>query len=422
MSGARTKYKATMMKLWDKGSEFNKHIEDFTVGEDYILDQKLVKYDCLASIAHTRMLGKIGILKKDEVQKLVKELNNLINLDKNGEFIIQKEQEDCHTAIENYLVKILGDLGKKIHTARSRNDQVLTALRLFYKDELNDCSKSVNELIEAITTFLKKYGNVVLPGYTHTRKAMPSSISMWGHSFIDSMKDDLEVINLAFALMDQSPLGPGAGYGVPIGIDRNFTAELLGFNKLQNNPVYTQNSRCKFESTLLHSLTLVMYDLNKIASDLIIFSLPEFGYFELPEEFCSGSSIMPQKKNPDVLELVRSKYHIVVSYEFQIKNIGSNLISGYNRDIQLTKKPTMKGLEITKACLFIMAIIFKKLKVNEENCHKALTEEIFATEEVYKLVEKGVPFREAYKIISEKYYPIKNPSSLGVDSLLDNLL
>jgi argininosuccinate lyase len=403
MSGVGRKNRGRMMKLWDKGGEFDKDIENFTVGEDYILDQKLIKYDCLASIAHARMLGKIGLLKTEEVEELVKELNHIIDLDKKDKFRILKEQEDCHTAIENHLVKKLGDLGKKIHTARSRNDQVLTALRLFYRDELIDCVKLTNELIETISMFLKKFGGIVLPGYTHTRKAMPSSITMWGQSFVDSMKDNLKAIDVTYALIDQSPLGTGAGYGVPLEIDRNFTAELLGFKKLQKNPLYTQNSRGKFESTILHSLTLVMYDLNKIATDLIIFSLPEFGYFEIPDEFCSGSSIMPQKKNPDFLELLRSQYHVVVSYEFQIKNIAGNLISGYNRDIQLSKAPTMKGLEITKECLSVMSIIFKKLKVNEENCHRALTPEIYATEELYKLVKKGIPFREAYKIISKDY-------------------
>jgi argininosuccinate lyase len=392
-----------MMKLWDKGGKFDKDIENFTVGDDYILDQKLIKYDCLASIAHARMLGKINLLKTEEVETLVKELHHIIDLDKQGNFKILKEQEDCHTTIENYLVKKLGDPGKKIHTARSRNDQVLTALRLFYKDELSECVKLTNELIETMSMFLKKFGRIALPGYTHTRKAMPSSINMWGQSFIDSLKDNLKVIEVAYLLIDQSPLGTGAGYGVPMKIDRKFSAKLLGFKKLQNNPLYTQNSRGKFESTILHSLTLVMYDVNKMATDLIIFSLPELGYFEIPDEFCSGSSIMPQKKNPDVLELLRSQYHVVVSYEFRIKNIAGNLVSGYNRDIQLSKAPTMKGLEITKECLSVMSIIFKKLKVNEENCHKALTPEIYATDELYKLVKKGIPFREAYKIISKDY-------------------
>jgi len=391
------------MKLWEKGYKLNKLIEDFTVGGDYILDQKLVEYDCIASKAHAKMLGKIGVLKKEEVKKLVKELNNIVKLNEKGRFKISKEQEDCHTAIENYLIKKLGDLGKKIHTGRSRNDQVLTALRLYYKKELTDCRELVNELIKTIAKFLKQYGKVKLPGYTHTRKAMPSSIKMWGSSFIDSMKDNLELIDLALQLVDQSPLGTGAGYGIPLKIDRKYTARILKFGKIQRNTIYTQNSRGKFESTILHALGQIMFDLNKVATDLIIFSIPELGYFELPKELCTGSSIMPHKKNPDVLELLRAKYHIILTYEFQVKNIISNLPSGYNRDFQLTKEPTMKGLEIAEESLSITNLIFRNLKVNKENCDKALTKDVCATEKVYKLVKKGVPFREAYRIISKEH-------------------
>jgi len=392
-----------MTKLWEKGYKLNKQVEEFTVGEDCILDQKLLKCDCIASIAHANMLGKIGLLTKVEVQKLVGELNAIIELNKKGKFNILKEQEDCHTAIENHLTKKLGDLGKKIHTARSRNDQVLAALRLYYKDELDKCTKEVNTLIKSIKGFIKKYGKIKLPGYTHSRKAMPSSVEMWANSFIDSMKDNLKIIDLSLELIDQSPLGTGAGYGIPLEIDREITAKLLGFKKLQENPIYTANSRGKFESTILHALSQIMFDLNKIASDLIIFSMPEFGYFELPREFCTGSSIMPQKRNPDVLELLRAKYHIVVSYEFQIKNIISNLLSGYNRDLQLTKEPTMKGLQITKESLSVIRLIFKNLKVNKENCNKALTDDIYATNKLYQSVKEGVPFRDAYEIISKKY-------------------
>ncbi len=403
MIGVKRNSKGKTMKLWEKGTKLNGQIENFTVGEDFHLDQKLVIYDCLASIAHVKMLGKIGILTKKEAQELESALHNIIELDKKGEFKILKEQEDCHTAIENYLVKNLGDVGKKIHTARSRNDQILTALRLYYKDKLSNCLGMIEKLIQTINAFLERYGDIKFPGYTHTRKAMPSSIGMWGTSFIDSMKDNLKVINITLEIIDQSPSGTGAGYGVPLKIDRKYIAELLGFNKIQNNPIYTQNSRGKFESSILHALTLIIFDLNKIASDLILFSLPEFGYFELPEEFCTGSSIMPHKKNPDVLELVRSKYHVLVSYEFQIKNISSNLISGYHRDIQLTKEPTMRGLESAEECISIMSLIFSKLKVNKENCHKALTKEVYATEKIYELVKKGIPFREAYKRISQEF-------------------
>lgn len=390
------------MKLWNV-YKLNKEIEDFTVGEDYILDQKLVKYDCIGSMAHAEMLGKIGVFKEEEVKKIVKELNNIIQLAKVGKFKILQEEEDCHTAIENYLTKKLGDLGKKIHTGRSRNDQVLTALRLCYKDDLENCMKLIRDFIEAMREFVKKYGKIKLPGYTHTRKAMPSSIALWGDSFIESMEDNLTLINFVFKLVNQSPLGTGVGYELPIKVDRRYVSKLLGFKKIQKNPIYTQNSRGKFESTILHSLSQVMFDLNKMANDLITFTIPELGYFEIPPEFCTGSSIMPQKQNPDVLELLRAKYYTILSYESQIKTLIGNLLSGYNRDLQLTKEPTMRALEITKKSLSIAKLIIENLKVNEEKCKKGLTEEIYATERVYKLVEKGVPFRKAYQKISKEY-------------------
>ena len=389
------------MKLWGKGYKLNKEIENFTIGEDYIFDKRLVRYDCLASIAHAKMLSKIGIVGKVELTKLIKAFADIIELDRIGKFKILKEQEDCHTAIENYLINKLGNLGKKIHTARSRNDQVLTALRLYYKDELNSCRKLVNKLIKAVREFQKKYGKIILPGYTHSRKAMPSSIRLWSQSIVDSMADNLKIIDLALELINQSPLGTGAGYGIPLKIDRQYAAKLLGFRRIQENPIYAQNSRGKFESTILHTLNQVVFDLNKISTDLIIFSMPEFGYFELPDEFCTGSSIMPQKKNPDVLELLRAKYHILVSYEFQVKGIIGNLLSGYNRDLQLLKEPTMKGLDITKESLSVMSLVFKGLKANNKNCRKALTKEIYATEKVYQLVKRGIPFREAYKKVAK---------------------
>lgn len=390
------------MKLWN-GHKLNKEIEDFTVGEDYIFDQKLVKYDCLASIAHAKMLGKIGILKGEELEKIINELENIIELDKEGKFKIKKEEEDCHTAIENELTKKLGELGKKIHTGRSRNDQAATALRLYYKDELKKVEKLSQELIEIIERFIKKYGTIKIPGYTHYRKAMPSTIEIWAGAFVESMDDNLEILNSVFELIDQSPLGAGAGYGVPLELDRGYTAKLLGFKRVQKNPLYTQNSRGKFEGAIIHTLTQFMYDLNKIASDLIVFTMPEFGYFDLPEEFCTGSSIMPHKKNPDVLEILRGYYQVICSFEFQVKTAIGNLISGYSRILQLTKEPTIKSFELLKECLAVTKLLFKNLKVNKERCESALTEEIYATEEVYKLVKKGFSFREAYKIISKKY-------------------
>lgn len=391
------------MKLWEKNYKLDKKVEEYTVGNDYILDQKLVKYDCLASIAHAKMLQKINILTEKECGQIIKELESIIKLDKKGTFQIKPEDEDCHTAIENYLIEKLGDTGKKIHTARSRNDQVLTALRLYYKDEIKQIIKLVENLIKSLSDFKDKNGAISLPGYTHTRKAMPYLIGLWTDAFIESMNDNKILLNHVFSLIDQSPLGTGAGYGLPLLIDREMTAEILGFKKIQNNPLYVQNSRGKFESDILHTLSQLMFDINKISSDVILFSMPEMGFFELPKEFTTGSSIMPQKKNPDVLEILRSKYHIIISYEFQIKNMCSNLISGYHRDLQLTKEPVVKGFHITKECLNIVQLLFQRLKVNKKNCMNALSEEIYATQEVYKLVEKGMSFRDAYHKISQKY-------------------
>jgi argininosuccinate lyase len=391
------------MKLWTKNQNLNKTFEAFTVGDDYIIDQKLVKYDCLASIAHAKMLGKIGILKPMEVNKIVHELKRIIALDEKGRFKINPEDEDCHTAIENHITKKLGDIGKKIHTARSRNDQVLTAFRLYEKEELKNCRKLAKAFIGGMKEFIKKNGTTKFPGYTHTRKAMPSSIKLWGGAFIDSMQDNIRAIDFTLELIDQSPLGTGAGYGVPLKIDRQYTARLLGFKTVQKNPIYAQLSRGKFESAILQVLSQITADMNRMASDIILFSLPEIGYFELPKEFSTGSSIMPHKKNPDVLELVRAKHHSVVSREFEVKNLTANLISGYHRDLQLTKKPTIEAFDITEQCLVVMALVFTGLMVNKKKCEQAMTKEVYAAEEAIKLAKKGVPFRDAYRKVGEEY-------------------
>ena len=402
MTGGRTEGGDSFSKLWEKGYRLDEQVEAFTVGDDYLLDQRLVTYDCLASMAHARALGRAGILEEEEVEDLLEELERIVQLDLAGEFPILPEQEDCHTAIENHLTRELGELGEKIHTGRSRNDQVLAALRLYYKVELAKCERLMTELAMCLEQFAARYGEVELPGYTHTRKAMPSSVGLWAESFVDSMDDNSRLIDVALELIDQSPLGTGAGYGVPLDLDREYTAELLEFERVQQNPIYTQNSRGKFEATILHALTQVMFDLNKMATDLIVFSMPELGYFELPAELCTGSSIMPQKRNPDVLELVRARYHHVVALEFQVKNTIANLLSGYNRDLQLTKGPTMRGLDVTQASLAVMALVFDDLSVNADRCRAGLTDEVYATERVYELVKKGVPFREAYRRICEE--------------------
>lgn len=390
-------------KLWQKRYQLNGQIEDFTVGDDYILDLQLVRYDCLASIAHAQMLGKIGILSEEDVKVLVNELESIIELDKKGNFKVLKSDEDCHTAIENHLTKTCGHAGKMIHAFRSRNDQVLAALRLLYKDELLEINALITKINNTISQFQKRYMHVKIPGFTHTRKAMPSSIELWSNAIIDAMKDNQKMLEVDYDLIDQSPLGAGAGYGIPFEIDRQYTAHQMGFSRVQENSIYVQNSRGKFESTMLHTLSLILFDINKTASDLILFTLPELAFFELPDEFLTGSSMMPQKKNPDVLELLRTNYHVLVSYEFQVKNIIANLISGYHRDLQQTKGPILRGFEITKKSLSVLNLVFENLRVNEDNCRRAMTNELFATEKAYRLVQQGMPFRDAYLTVAREF-------------------
>jgi len=390
------------MKLWQKNYNVDKEVEKFTVGNDFLADGKLVKYDCIASIAHSKMLKKIGILNASELNSLVSGLNGIISLNEKGKFKIKQEDEDCHTAIENYLTKKYGNAGKKIHTARSRNDQVLAALRLYEKAELEEIKKLIADYDKSLSALVKKYGKAKIPGYTHMQKAMPTDIGTWLGCFADSNKDNLKLLDSVYSIIDKSPLGSGAGFGVPIKIDKKLTAKLMGFSKTIENPMYAQFTRGKYEALILSLISQVMYDLNKLSTDLILFNMDEFGYVSIPKEFCTGSSMMPQKKNPDVLELVRAKYHVVLGEEFKVKGIIGNLMSGYNRDMQLTKEPVINSIETAKECIKIMALLLGKLEVNKEKCEKAMTKELFATEQAYKLIKKGVPFREAYREVGKK--------------------
>lgn len=395
------------VKLWDKGYNLDRQVEAFTVGNDHIIDRRLVKYDCIASKAHADMLCYLGYITKKECNSLIKALDEIIKLDLCGKFTIHIADEDCHTAIENYLVKRLGQIGRKIHTSRSRNDQVLVALRLYYRDNISGIDKSISCLTGALIGLKKRYGKVVLPGYTHMRKAMPSSVGLWAGSFIESMNDNRRLLRHVSRLIDQSPLGTGAGYGLPVHVDRKHTAKLMRFRKVQHNPIYVQNSRGKFESSILHALNQVMLDLNRMASDLLLFSMPEFGYFILPQELCTGSSLMPHKNNPDVLELVRAKYHQTLSYEFKVKSIVGNIFSGYNRDLQLTKEPVIMAFETTTDCLGIVALVIDKIKVNRSRCMNAMTIELNSVKEVHRLISKNVPFRNAYQKVATRYKKIK---------------
>ena len=389
------------MKLWNNNNhqEADREIERFTAGEDVSLDQLLVKYDVVGSIVHAMMLQKIGILTEDELMDLKKTLLEIIELNKKGQFKIEAWEEDVHTKIENYLTSKLGESGKKIHTGRSRNDQVLVDLRLYTKEKLLKIQKNLLNLCNALITFSKENKSLPMPGYTHLQKAMPSSVDLWALSFVESLLDDLTFTKSVYNLNDQNPLGSGAGYGTPINLDRELTTNLLGFKKLQNNVLYVQNSRGKIESMVLAALAQIMLDLSKLSNDLILFSTEEFGFFEIPEEFKTGSSMMPKKRNPDALELIRARTSKVLSYYFQIMNTIKDLPSGYNRDLQETKEPILKGLTITNSCLEMMTSIINDLKVNKEKLEKAFSPEIYAADKAFELVAQGIPFREAYREI-----------------------
>ncbi len=383
--------------------KLNSLVEAFETKDDLILDQKLIKYDVLGSIAHAKMLFKINILTGEELNKLEQGLNEILKFDKAGEFNLEYGDEDIHTKIENFLTEKYGEVGKKIHTARSRNDQVLTALRLYNKNELEEIQKYLLALIQSFHKFSKQYGDTPMPGYTHMQKAMPSSVSLWSESFKDSLLDDLSLVKAVYKVNNQSPLGSAAGFGVSIEIDKQYTAKLLGFEKVQENSLYCQNSRGKTEAAILAGLISILSTINKFATDLMLFTTSEFDFFKVSGDLTTGSSIMPQKKNLDIAELLKSKVHLVLGNYVQIVSLSSNLMSGYNRDIQDSKKPLMESFEITLDCLKIAKILLENLTPNEEKLKAAMTDELFATEKALKLVLEGESFRDAYQKVGKDY-------------------
>jgi len=391
-----------MPKLWEKGYRLDPETERFTVGEDYLLDADLIEADILGSIAHARMLQKIGILSAEEFRRLKEELVAVLRDAEAGRFAIRPADEDVHTAVENRLTDRLGPLGKKLHTARSRNDQVLVDLRLYMRERLLETSTGTVDLAEVLVRFAARHRLVPIPGRTHTQRAMPSSVGLWAGAFAEALLDDLTLLEAAYGLVNQSPLGSAAGYGVPLPIDRQLTSDLLGFARVQTNVLYVQNSRGKFEAAALFALTAVMHDVAKLSGDLIFFSIPELGYFELPEEFCPGSSIMPQKRNPGPLEVARALAGSVEACLTEVLNITAKLPSGYNRDLQYTKGPMMRGFDLTLGSLRMLARIFGALKVNKKRCIDAFTPELFAADEALKLALEGVPFRDAYRQVASR--------------------
>lgn len=394
-------------KLWETGkTKLHPVIEAFETGDDLVLDQKLLKYDILGSLAHAKMLGKIGVLEGIEGQRLKEGLEQILKLDQAGKFILKPGDEDMHTKIENYLTQKYGEVGKKIHTGRSRNDQVLTAIRLFSKAAMLDVWEAGIRLGAAFADFAKKNEFVPMPGYTHMQKAMPSSLGMWAEGFAELLLDDLGVLKTAYELNNQSPLGSGAGYGVPLNLDREYTARLLGFRKVQSNSLSVQNSRGKIEASIVSAMISLLQTINKFASDVMLFTTSEFNYFTVSDAIASGSSIMPQKKNVDIAELLRSKVHVVLGNYTGLVSMSSNLPSGYNRDLQDSKKPLFDSLKITKESLVVSKLLLENIIPNIIALEKALTLEIFAAHNAFSLVKKGMPFREAYKQVKNGKFQV----------------
>ncbi len=386
-------------------------LESFETEGDLAWDQKLVLHDVKGSLAHAKMLHKIGILTKIELLDLEKGLSEIVDLYEQGKFVLNLGDEDVHTKIEGYLTENYGEVGKKIHTARSRNDQVITALRLYTKDQLDSIEKELISLQNAFISFQKKHGHIPMPGYTHMQKAMPSSIELWIGSMIASLQDDLVLLHVAFELVNSSPLGSAAGYGVPLDLDRNYTAKVLGFSSVTENPLYVQNSRGKVEAVVLSSCISILQTINRFSSDVLLFTTSEFDFFSVLEKVTTGSSIMPQKKNVDLAELLRSKVHLVLGNYTQIVSLTSNLISGYNRDLQDTKKPLMESLEITLSSIMVCWILLESLAPNKKVLESSMTEELFATEQALKLVKSGMSFRDAYKKVGKKWSTQSSRSS-----------
>lgn len=386
-----------MAKLWDKGYELDALIEEFTVGRDWELDLRLVPADCAGTLAHARMLERIGIFTAPELGSLKEELAAIVRDHAAGEFAIAPSDEDCHTAIENRLTARLGEIGKKVHTGRSRNDQVATALRIYARASLSECVSAALELANELTRFAREHERVPMPGRTHLQIAMPSSVGLWASAFAEELLDDARLAWCTYELGNQCPLGAAASYGVPLPLDRELVAELLGFPRVQTNVLYANNFRGKLESIILDALEQVALTLGKLAQDLMLFSLPELGYFSLPQELCSGSSIMPQKRNPDVLELVRAKAAVLGGYGAQVKGVIRSLPSGYNRDLQETKGPFVQGIDLALACVRVMSVAVSRLGVNKERLAAAFTPEIFATDAALELVRGGMSFRDAYR-------------------------
>ncbi len=385
------------MKLWEKSTQVNKKIEKFTVGNDRMLDIYLAKYDILGSIAHILMLQSVGLLSSGELDVLLRELKNIYQLAVNDDFIIEEGVEDVHSQVELMLTRKLGDVGKKIHSGRSRNDQVLVDLKLYTRAEIEKTVDAVSALFEVLIEQSEKYKHNLLPGYTHLQIAMPSSFGLWFGAYAESLADDLQMLLAAWKITNRNPLGSAAGYGSSFPLNRQMTTDLLGFDTMNYNVVYAQMGRGKMERIVATALAGVAATVSKLAFDACMFTSQNFGFIKLPDEFTTGSSIMPHKKNPDVFELTRAKCNKLQSIPQQISLITTNLPSGYFRDLQIIKEVFLPAFGELRDCLEMAAMMMERVDVKTDILDDPKYDLIFSVEEVNRLAQNGMPFRDAYK-------------------------
>ena len=409
------------MKLWQKETPTNQKIDHFTVGKDREYDLVLAPYDCIASKAHARMLGKIGLLSTLETEQLVKELDAIQKTAEEGSFTIEEEFEDMHSKIEFLLTKKLGDTGKKIHTARSRNDQVLVALQLFLKEALSEIKIQALELFDQLLQLSEKHQDKLMPGYTHMQVAMPCSFGLWFSAYAESLIDDVSFLNTAQQLTDQNPLGSAAGFGSSFPIDRDQTTKELGFKTLKYNVVAAQMGRGKIEKTTATALGMLASTISKFAMDLCLYMGQDYNFIRFPEALTTGSSIMPHKKNPDVFELIRGKCNLVQGLPHQLALLSSNLPSGYHREMQLAKGPIIEAIQEIKSCLEMMCFSLKSIEVVDQS-HNEKYEYMYSVDTLNEWVKEGMPFREAYqkmgKLIAEgSFIPNKSLNHTHIGSI-----
>ena len=384
-------------KLWEKNFEVNKEIERFTVGRDREMDMYLAKYDVLGSMAHITMLESIGLLEKDELERLLAELRHVYQLCEDGKFSIEKDVEDVHSEVELMLTRKLGDMGKKIHSGRSRNDQVLVDLKLFTRHELMEVVDNVKALFDELIQKSNQYKDVLMPGYTHLQIAMPSSFGLWFGAYAEGLADDMLYLQAAWRMTNRNPLGSAAGYGSSFPLNRQMTTDLLGFDSMDYNVVYAQMGRGKMERNVAFAMATVAGTLAKMAFDACMFNCQNFQFVKLPKECTTGSSIMPHKKNPDVFELIRAKSNKLQSLPQQIMMIMNNLPVGYFRDLQIIKEVFLPAFDELNDCLRMAAYIINKMEVNDHILDNPMYDPMFSVEEVNRLAAAGMPFRDAYK-------------------------